>query len=50
LLAEVMIGLKKLDAPGLDIQQAKEFAQAASIALHKKQLGYAVLIASKPIL
>jgi hypothetical protein len=38
LLAEAMIGLKKLHAPGLDISQGKEFAQAASVALHKTTL------------
>ena len=39
----------KLDATGLDMEQAKAFARAASVALKEKQLGYAVLIARKAV-
>lgn len=45
LLADVMIGLKKLELPGFDVQTAKAFADAADRAVHKKQLGYALLVA-----
>jgi len=48
LMAEIMIGLKKLRLPGLDIQQAKSFATAANDAIRDKKLGYALLIAQKP--
>jgi hypothetical protein len=44
LLADIMIGLKKLDLPGLDIQQAKQFAVAAADAIKHNKLGYAILI------
>jgi arsenite methyltransferase len=50
LLADIMIGLKKLQLPGLDIQQAKEFAMAARDAIANKKLGYALLVAQKPAL
>jgi ubiquinone/menaquinone biosynthesis C-methylase UbiE len=45
LLSEIMIGLKKLQLPGLDIGQAKDFASAAERAVKRKQLGYALLVA-----
>jgi arsenite methyltransferase len=45
LLADVMIGLKKLELPGLDVRAAKAFADAADRAVHNKQLGYALLVA-----
>jgi len=48
LLADIMIGLKKLDLPGLDIKQAKEFATAAKHAIGNSKLGYALLVAQKP--
>lgn len=44
LLADIMIGLKKLQLPGLDLQQAKQFASAAGLAVKNKQLGYALLV------
>ncbi len=47
LLADIMIGLKKLDLPGLDSKQAKEFAKAAKNAIGNNQLGYALLVAQK---
>lgn len=47
LLADIMIGLKKLDLPGLDIKQAKEFATAAKHAIGSSKLGYALLVAQK---
>ncbi len=48
LLADIMIGLKKLQLPGLDIRQAKEFATAAKRAIESKKLGYALLVGQKP--
>jgi arsenite methyltransferase len=45
LLADIMIGLKKLQLPGLDIAQAKDFASAADRAVKRKHLGYALLVA-----
>ncbi len=48
LLVDIMIGLKKLDLPGLDIKQAKEFAAAAKNAIGNNKLGYALLVAQKP--
>lgn len=44
LFAEVMIGLKKLQLPGLDIEVAKRFAAAASAAVREKKLGYALVV------
>jgi ubiquinone/menaquinone biosynthesis C-methylase UbiE len=45
LLADITIGLKKLQLPGLDIAQAKDFASSADRAVKRKQLGYALLVA-----
>ena len=47
LLADVMIGLKRLQLPGFDAQQAKRFASAAEQAVKAKQLGYALLVAER---
>ncbi len=47
LVADILIGLKKLDLPGLDLKQAKVFATAAQDAIAKGHLGYGLLIASK---
>jgi arsenite methyltransferase len=41
--AEVMIGLKKLDLPGVDLQQAKIMAKAALTAIQQGALGYALI-------
>ncbi len=48
LLADIMVGLKKLQLPGLNIQQAKEFATAAKSAVENNRLGYALLVGQKP--
>jgi len=45
MLADIMIGLKKLQIPGLDVLQAKHFAAAAGQAVKDKKLGYALLVA-----
>jgi ubiquinone/menaquinone biosynthesis C-methylase UbiE len=47
LLAEVLKGLKKLDLPGLDLQQAKDFARAADTAVQAGQLGYGIIVGQK---
>ncbi len=47
LLAEIMIGLKKLQLPGFDLQQAKQFASAAGKAVKDNTLGYALLVAER---
>lgn len=47
LVADILIGLKKLDLPGLDLQQAKAFSTAAQDAIAKGHLGYGLLVASK---
>ncbi|HXJ39413.1 MAG TPA: hypothetical protein VNH18_09035, partial [Bryobacteraceae bacterium] len=45
--AEIMVGLKKLDLPGIDFSDAKRMAQAALSAIQQGSVGYAVICASK---
>jgi len=47
LIAEVMTGLRKLDLPGFDPVQAKQFLAAASKAIAQGELGYVLLLAAK---
>jgi ubiquinone/menaquinone biosynthesis C-methylase UbiE len=47
LLAEIMIGLKKLDLPGLDLGQAKTFSKVAQDAIAANHLGYGIVVATK---
>jgi arsenite methyltransferase len=47
LLAEVMTGLRKLDLPGFDPVQVKQFLAAASKAIAQGELGYVLLLAAK---
>ena len=47
LIAEVMTGLRKLDLPGFDPVQAKQFLAAASRAISHGELGYVLLLAAK---
>jgi arsenite methyltransferase len=47
LSAEIMVGLKKLDLPGVDLSVAKQIAQAAFTAIRQGALGYAVVCGSK---
>lgn len=49
LLAEIMIGLKKLDLPGLNMSDAKAFSLAAQKAIAANQLGYAIIVAVKDL-
>lgn len=48
LTAEIMLGLKKIDLPGVDFAAGKRFARAALDATQRGKLGYAVLTARKP--
>lgn len=41
--AEIMVGLKKIDLPGVDLPAAKQLAQAALAAVGQGALGYAIL-------
>jgi arsenite methyltransferase len=45
--AEVMVGLKKINLPGVDLVKAKELLKASLDAIHAGQLGYAILTASR---
>jgi len=47
LSAEIMMGLKKLDLPGVDLTAAKQMAQAALAAIRNGQCGYAIVPGSK---
>ncbi len=44
---EIMVGLKKLDLPGVDLAAAKDMAQAALAAIRQGTLGYAIICAAK---
>jgi ubiquinone/menaquinone biosynthesis C-methylase UbiE len=46
--AEILVGLKKLELPGVDFTAAKEMARSAVSAVRQGNLGYAILHASKP--
>ena len=48
LLAEIMIGLKKLALPGFDPTEAKALASAAESAVQGAKLGYALVVAELP--
>jgi arsenite methyltransferase len=45
--AEIMVGLKKLELPGVDLSTAKHLAQAATTAIRQGTLGYAVVWGAK---
>lgn len=47
LVAEIAIGLKKVQLPGVDLLQAKQVVKAARAAIERGQLGYLILIAHK---
>ncbi len=46
--AEIMVGLNKLNLPGVDFNTAKQLAKSALGAIQQGQLGYAIITASKP--
>jgi arsenite methyltransferase len=47
LIVEIMIGLKKLELPGLDLSQAKAFSKAAQDVIAADHLGYGLVVARK---
>jgi ubiquinone/menaquinone biosynthesis C-methylase UbiE len=46
--AEIMVGLRKLELPGVDFAAAKEMARSALSAVREGSLGYAIIHAGKP--
>ena len=46
--AEVLVGLNKLDLPGIDFSTAKRLARQAFDAIRGARLGYAIVLALKP--
>ena len=42
---QIMVGLKKLDLPGADFEQAKQLARAAAKAIQEGLLGYSLVVA-----
>jgi hypothetical protein len=46
--AEIMVGLKKLELPGVDFTVAKKMARSAASAVQEGSLGYAIIHAAKP--
>jgi ubiquinone/menaquinone biosynthesis C-methylase UbiE len=44
---ELLVGLKKLDLPGVDLTQAKQFARSAMTAIQQGVFGYSVIIAGR---
>ena len=45
--AEIMVGLRKVDLPGVDFTAAKQMSQAAPTVIRQGSLGYAVICGSK---
>jgi hypothetical protein len=50
LMAEIIIGLKKLELPGLDLSQAKAFSKAAQDVIAANHLGYGLVVATKAVI
>jgi ubiquinone/menaquinone biosynthesis C-methylase UbiE len=46
--AEIMVGLKKLDLPGVDFGAAKQLVKDVVAAIEHRQLGYGIITAAKP--
>jgi arsenite methyltransferase len=46
--AEIMVGLKKLDLPGVDFGAAKQLMKNVVAAIERRQLGYGIITAAKP--
>lgn len=44
---ELLAGLKKLDLPGVDMTQAKQFARSAMAAIQQGVFGYSVIVATR---
>lgn len=47
--AEIMVGLKKLDLPGVDFSTAKQMVKDVTAAIEDRQLGYAIITSIKPM-
>jgi ubiquinone/menaquinone biosynthesis C-methylase UbiE len=45
---EILVGLKKMELPGVDFTAAKEMARSALSAVQEGSLGYAIIHAAKP--
>jgi arsenite methyltransferase len=45
---EILVGLKKVELPGVDFTAAKGMARSALTAVHQGSLGYAIIHAAKP--
>ena len=45
--AEIMLKLKKIDLPGIDLEQAKILARHTAQAVQAGQLGYALIMGAK---
>ncbi len=48
LSAEILIGLKKINVPGLDITAVKQVVKSAIAAIQQRRLGYMIITAEKP--
>ena len=46
-MTEIMIGLKKLELPGFDIEEAKRFVDVAARAVRDGTLGYALIVGER---
>ena len=46
--AEVLVGLKKLDLPGINLEAAKRMARQALVAVNEGRLGYAIICGVRP--
>jgi hypothetical protein len=45
--AEIMVGLNKLNLPDVNFNKPKQLAMSALDGIHRRQLGYAIITASK---
>jgi arsenite methyltransferase len=48
LTAEIMLGMNKLNLPGVGFSLAKQLAKSPLEAIQQGQLGYAIITASRP--
>ena len=46
---EVLVGLKKIDVPGIDLEAAKRMAHQALVAVNEGRLGYAIVCAVREL-
>jgi hypothetical protein len=45
--AEIMVGLNKLNLPDVNFNKPKQLAKSALDGIHRGELGYAIITASK---